>query len=375
MRVVSRVRTWRPAEAGEWPGDASGDAPRSPRGPPASRLLRLPCGMLARAARAGSASRSPCVGAASCSASAARRRSRPPSSRPTSPRRRRTPVGSTRRRSPAAAACRRPWRAPGARASKRPRPLVDVCARPGLRRGARRGDDGAAIAAAGGGEAFRVAVATGHAPCVSLADPGRVWAVVNKTRPSDPVDFRPSDSSRRRRCATSRGARCGRMPRPPSPTMASAARAAGAGEIALASGFRSYATQRSTYQRQVASRGARRGRPGERSARATASTSRGSPPMSSPAPAAAPTSSDVRRDAAAGVGRGALVGVRLDRPLRRRAHPDHGLLARAVASALHRPRARRGLPRRRMAHPSRSSSGCPRPRTTAADARSRDSRG
>ena len=44
-----------------------------------------------------------------------------------------------------------------------------------------------AIAAAGGGAAFRSAVASGIAPCVSLSDPDREWLVVNKQRPLDPI--------------------------------------------------------------------------------------------------------------------------------------------------------------------------------------------
>ena len=132
--------------------------------------------------------------------------------------------------------------------------LVDVCADPAFTAAIGVGDDGAAIAAAGGGEAFRAALATGHAACVSLADPGRVWAVVNKSRPSDPVDYQPgalvapamrdiSGGTLRADAATALAA------------MASAAGVAGAGDVALASGYRSYATQRSTYQRQVSSRG------------------------------------------------------------------------------------------------------------------------
>ena len=133
-------------------------------------------------------------------------------------------------------------------------PLVDVCADAAFVAAIGAGDDGAAIAAAGGGEAFRVAVATGHAPCVPMTDLGRVWAVVNKTRPSEPVDFRPGDlvapAMRDISGGTLRTEAAAALS-----DLASGAAAGGAGEVALASGFRSYGTQRSTYQRQVSSVG------------------------------------------------------------------------------------------------------------------------
>lgn len=132
--------------------------------------------------------------------------------------------------------------------------LVDVCADPAFVAAIAAGDDSAAIAAAGGGEAFRAAVATGHAACAPLADPARVWAVVNKGRPSEPVDFQPGGLV----APAMRDISGGRL-RADAATalaeMASAAAGAGVGEVALASGFRSYATQRSIYQRQVTSRG------------------------------------------------------------------------------------------------------------------------
>ncbi|NNH03464.1 M15 family metallopeptidase [Microbacterium ulmi] len=117
------------------------------------------------------------------------------------------------------------------------------------------GDDAATIAASGGGEPFRAAVAAGRAPCIPLDDPARVWVVVNKQRPFDPVDFQPTHlqlpagvrdlagSPLRAEAATALSA------------MVVAARNAGAGEIALSSGFRSYGVQRSTYRSQVSSRG------------------------------------------------------------------------------------------------------------------------
>ena len=118
------------------------------------------------------------------------------------------------------------------------------------------GDDDGVIAAAGGGEAFRSAVVTGRAACISLRDPGRSWAVINKVSPFDPIDFRPG------KLVMPDGVRSieGNFLRPDAASaltaLVAAARAAGVGEIAMESGYRSYSTQRSSYGRQVSDRGA-----------------------------------------------------------------------------------------------------------------------
>ncbi|WP_022877911.1 M15 family metallopeptidase [Microbacterium sp. B19] len=113
------------------------------------------------------------------------------------------------------------------------------------------GDDGATIAAIGGGEAFRSAVASGIAPCVSLADATRQWVVVNKQRPYDPANYRPNDlvmpngvraledSALRQRAADALS------------KLVQAAEDAGAGEIGYLSAFRSYETQQKTYAARV----------------------------------------------------------------------------------------------------------------------------
>lgn len=117
------------------------------------------------------------------------------------------------------------------------------------------GTDADVIAAAGGAEPFRAAVAAGGAPCVPLDDPERAWAVVNKLRPYDPIDFAPADlvapdgvrslgeTSLRADAAAALSA------------MVQAAAADGVGEIGLESAYRSYATQRNTYSGHVADRG------------------------------------------------------------------------------------------------------------------------
>ena len=116
-------------------------------------------------------------------------------------------------------------------------------------------DDGAAIAAAGGAEAFRVAVAEGRAGCVDLSDPTRVWVVVDKARPYDPIDYRPSglvmpDGVRSLEGGSLRSDAASALT-----AMVTAAREAGVGEIALESGFRSYETQQGSYGRQVDQKG------------------------------------------------------------------------------------------------------------------------
>ncbi len=114
------------------------------------------------------------------------------------------------------------------------------------------GDDGAAIAAAGGGSAFREAVASGIAPCVSLSDPDRQWVVVNKQRPLDPLDYRAGDlvmpdAVRALEQSALRQAAAGALT-----TLVRAAADAGAGEIGYLSAFRSFSTQQSTYAGRVA---------------------------------------------------------------------------------------------------------------------------
>ncbi len=117
------------------------------------------------------------------------------------------------------------------------------------------GDDTSAIAAAGGGEAFRGAVVAGLAPCVSLSDPTRAWVVVNKQRPYDPVDWRPGDLTMPEGVRALEQSAL-RAPAAQALTaMVAAARDAGAGEIGFLSAFRSYTTQQSTYAGRVAVRG------------------------------------------------------------------------------------------------------------------------
>ena len=134
-------------------------------------------------------------------------------------------------------------------------PTDDICALPEVVEAVGSGDDEGTVVAAGGGEAFRIAVVEGNAPCISLWDPARVWVVVNKTRPYDPIDYRPATLV----LADDVRAVAGGSLRPDAASaltdMVAAARAAGVGELALDSGFRSHSTQVSSYGRQVADRG------------------------------------------------------------------------------------------------------------------------
>lgn len=131
----------------------------------------------------------------------------------------------------------------------------DICTVPEVVAAVQAGDDDAAVAAAGGGEAFRAAVVEGRATCIDLGDTARLWTVVNKHRPASPIDYRPSsvvmpDGVRNVEGGVLRGDAAAALT-----SLVTAARDAGAGEIALLSGFRPYGSQERTYARHFAQRG------------------------------------------------------------------------------------------------------------------------
>ncbi|GAA1920011.1 hypothetical protein GCM10009775_10760 [Microbacterium aoyamense] len=132
---------------------------------------------------------------------------------------------------------------------------IDLCAQPEFTTALAAGDDAATIAAAGGAVAFRDAVAAGRASCVALDDPARVWVVVDKQRPFAPIDYRPASLV----APSGMQNPAGDVLRTDAATalsaMAGASRAAGAGEIGIVSGYRSYETQVGTYDGHVARRG------------------------------------------------------------------------------------------------------------------------
>lgn len=133
--------------------------------------------------------------------------------------------------------------------------LVDICAIPAVVEALAVRDDTRAIAASGGADVFRAAVASGTAPCVSLSDPAHVWVVVNKARPYDPLDYRPSPLVDPVGIRDLSGGDLRQDAAAALAEMAGAAMSSGAGEIAVESAFRSYATQRSTYGNLVSARG------------------------------------------------------------------------------------------------------------------------
>lgn len=133
---------------------------------------------------------------------------------------------------------------------------VELCSIPAFAAALAAGDDAGAIAAAGGAETFRTAVAGGTAPCVALDDPARVWVVLNKTRPNSPIDYRPAALELPAGVRSLEGGSLRSDAAAALSAMAGAAATAGVGEIALQSGFRSYETQQTTYGSQVSAQGA-----------------------------------------------------------------------------------------------------------------------
>ncbi|MGW9112287.1 M15 family metallopeptidase [Microbacterium sp. NPDC055683] len=127
------------------------------------------------------------------------------------------------------------------------------CASDAAAAAAQTHDVAAMVAAFGGGEQLRAAAAAG-AECLPLDDPGWSWVVVNKQRAVSPVDYAPAvilpaetpslvGGGLRADAAAALDALVG------------AAADAGAGDVALQSGYRSYATQVSTFGGQVGSLG------------------------------------------------------------------------------------------------------------------------
>jgi D-alanyl-D-alanine carboxypeptidase len=129
-----------------------------------------------------------------------------------------------------------------------------ICADEAVQAALATGDDEGVVAASGGGEAFRAAVAGGRAPCISLTDAGRRWVVVNKLRPLEPIDAAPSPLV----APTVRSLSGGDLRADAAEglsALAAGAKAAGAGEVAMLSGYRSYTTQQSTYAQHVGADG------------------------------------------------------------------------------------------------------------------------
>lgn len=132
--------------------------------------------------------------------------------------------------------------------------VTAVCDDPAILAALDGGTDADVIAAFGGGEAFRAAVADDSAPCVSLTEPGRVWIVVNKRNGIEIEGYLPE-------LVYADGARNplgGHLEADTNAALAELAQASvaeGAGEIGIASSARADWSQRGLYERELAAYG------------------------------------------------------------------------------------------------------------------------
>ena len=124
----------------------------------------------------------------------------------------------------------------------------DYCADPAFQQALASGSDADAIAAAGGAEAFRSAIAAGAAPCIDLHSAGRTWVVVNKLNALDPIDYWPEPQARAENVERTSGGHMRADVAQALSQLVAAARDEGAGTIGVNSGFRSYDLQVSTYR-------------------------------------------------------------------------------------------------------------------------------
>ena len=150
-----------------------------------------------------------------------------------------------------------PVDAPAPEATAPPEPALpeNLCTDPDIATALAAGDDAGAIAASGGGEPFRSKAAQGFAPCIDLGDPNRLWMVVDKVRPFVPLDFVPPGLQVVGGLSGPQGQTLRADAANALSAMAAASVAAGAGEIGLGSGYRSFDTQRGTYDSLVSAMG------------------------------------------------------------------------------------------------------------------------
>lgn len=127
----------------------------------------------------------------------------------------------------------------------------DICGDPGFQQALASGSDADVIAAAGGAEPFRAAIAGGAAPCIDLHTAGRTWVVVNKLNALDPIDYWPEPQARAEGVERTSGGHMRADVASALSQLAAAAQAEGAGTIGVNSGFRSYDFQVSTYRNYV----------------------------------------------------------------------------------------------------------------------------
>jgi len=118
----------------------------------------------------------------------------------------------------------------------------------------RTGTDRDVIAAFGGAEPFRAAIADAEAPCIDLHEAGRIWVVANKRHPLDPVDYWPTPQARPQDTRIIAGGWLRDETAAALDELSADVRDA-AGFIGVSSGFRPYDFQVDTYDRYVAMRG------------------------------------------------------------------------------------------------------------------------
>ena len=135
-------------------------------------------------------------------------------------------------------------------------PAPALCDRAGVRSALKNGTDDEVVAAVGGGDEFRAAVASGEAPCLDLAETGRFWLVVNKRRALEPIDYWPTPQAQPSGIRVVAGGGWLRADVAAAvDDLAADIVADGAGTLAVDSAFRPYGYQVDLYNRYVASRG------------------------------------------------------------------------------------------------------------------------
>lgn len=130
-------------------------------------------------------------------------------------------------------------------------PTSELCTLPSLQEALASGTDAEVILAAGGAPAFREAIANGRLDCVNLSDPSRVWFVVNKARPFEQLEWHPTDLTTSAGPVSLNGESLRVEASAALAKLVQAADAAGAGDLAVVSGFRSYETQLATFNSEV----------------------------------------------------------------------------------------------------------------------------
>jgi len=129
-----------------------------------------------------------------------------------------------------------------------------LCEKDAVTAALENGSDRDVIAAFGGAEPFRAAIADGAAPCVDLHEAGRLWVVANKRHPLDPIDYWPTPQARPQDTRIVAGGWLLDETAAALDELSADVRAA-AGTIGVSSGFRPYDFQVDTYNRYVSMRG------------------------------------------------------------------------------------------------------------------------